>query len=98
MTESNLDFYRPVVEQIVERWAVGKPPLPTTGKPSGYYRLTNYLLNYLVEHDAFPTGIHQMPEGRDCHQQVEPSFPVDFNVVIGETRLPKISVNKEEKL
>ena len=83
--------YQPIVTHLVDRWAEGKPPLATTGKPSGYYRLTTYLLTYLNEHNAFPTGVHNMPEGRDCHQQVEPSFPVDFDVVIGDTVLPTLN-------
>jgi len=74
--------YQPLVQQIVEGWAVGKPPLPATGKPSGYYRLTNYLLDYLLANGALPTGIHAMPEGRDRNNVIEPSFPVDFDAII----------------
>ncbi len=91
-------IYQPIVEQIVERWAAGKPPLPATGKPSGYYRLTNYLLEYLVAHGAFPAGVHAMPEGRDCHQNIEPSFPVDFDAVIGDVVLPDSVLYEKEKL
>ena len=91
-------FYQPIVEQIVEGWATGKPPLPTTGKPGGYYRLTNYLLEYLVAHGVFPAGVHAMPEGRDQHNAIEPSFPVDFDVVIGDVVLPDSVLHKKEKL
>ena len=73
--------YKPLVEQIVEGWAAGKPPLETTGKPGGYYRLTNYLLEYLVANGTLPTGVHAMPEGRDSHNNIEPSFPVDFDSI-----------------
>ncbi len=74
--------YQPVVERIVEGWAAGKPLLETTGKPSGYYRLTNYLREYLVSKGTFPKGVHAMPEGRDRHNNIEPSFPVDFDSII----------------
>ncbi len=80
--------YQPVVEQIVERWAFGKPPLEATGKPSGYYRLTNYLLEYLLANGAFPKGIHAMPEGRDRNNTIEPSFPVDFDSIVGDIVFP----------
>jgi hypothetical protein len=91
-------FYQPIVEQIVERWATGKPLLPTTGKPSGYYRLTNYLHEYLLAHGVFPVGVHDMPEGRDQHNAIEPSFPVDFDVVIGDVVLPDSVLHEKEKL
>ena len=85
--------YRPIVEQVVEKWAIGKPPNPspvaTSNKPSGYFRLTNYLLEYLVSHGKFPVGIHDMPEGRDILGNPEPSFPVDFDSVLEGFRLPE---------
>ncbi|AOS83699.1 hypothetical protein BIU88_05775 [Chlorobaculum limnaeum] len=75
--------YRPIVEEIVEQWAIGKPPNPspaaTSSKPSGYFRLTNWLLDYLMVHGEFPKGVHMMPEGRDRFGELEPSFPVDFD-------------------
>lgn len=75
--------YRPVVEEIVERWAVGKPPNPspaaTSSKPSGYFRLTNWLLEYLVVNGEFPKGVHMMPEGRDRFGNFEPGFVVNFD-------------------
>ncbi len=80
--------YQPLVERIVEGWAAGKPPLQATGKPSGYYRLTNYLLEYLVSNGTFPEGVHAMPEGLDRHNNIEPSFPVDFDAIIGNATLP----------
>jgi len=43
-----------VADQIVESWAKGKPLLETTGKPSGYYRLTNYLRDYIATHNTLP--------------------------------------------
>ncbi len=67
--------------QIVERWAKGKPLLATTGKPSGYYRLTNYLRDYIATHNTLPTGIHTMPEGCDSNNNIEPSFPVNFDAI-----------------
>ncbi len=67
--------------QIVERWAKGRPLLETTGKPSGYYRLTNYLHDYIATHNTLPTGIHTMPEGRDSNNNIEPSFPVNFDTI-----------------
>ena len=70
-----------VADQIVESWAKGKPLLETTGKPSGYYRLTNYLRDYIATHNTLPTGIHTMPEGRDSNNNIEPSFPVDFDTI-----------------
>jgi hypothetical protein len=83
--------YRPIVEKIVESWAVGKPPNPspaaTSNKPSGYFRLTGYLLDYLVMNGDFPKGVHMMPEGRDRFGQLEPSFPVDFDQLTGEETL-----------
>ncbi len=82
-------LYEAVVLQIVEGWAQGKPTLPTTGKPSGYYRLTNYLRDYLLVHRRFPKGIHTMPEGRDSFNKIEPSFPVDFDAIIGTLTLPE---------
>ncbi|WP_368665421.1 hypothetical protein [Chlorobium sp. KB01] len=84
--------YETLVEQIVERWAEGKPanqmPGSTSTKPCGYYRLTNYLLEYMLLHNAFPAGVHAMPEGRDRFNQVEPSFPVDFDSLIGDAEFP----------
>lgn len=75
--------YQPIVEEIVEQWAIGKPPNPspaaTSSKPSGYFRLTNWLLDYLMVHGEFPKGVHMMPEGRDRFGELEPSFPVDFD-------------------
>jgi hypothetical protein len=82
-------LFRPVVEEIVDRWAFGKPINQFSNKANGYYRFTNYLLEYLVEYKAFPTGVHDMPEGRDRFNQLEPSFPVDFDVVIGDAVLPR---------
>jgi len=79
--------YQVVVKHLVDGWAVGRPVLQSTGKPSGYYRLTNYLLEYLLAHAAFPRGIHAMPEGRDRHNNLEPSFPVDFDSMIGDRTL-----------
>lgn len=83
--------YRPLVEEVVEQWSVGKPPNPspaaTSSKPSGYFRLTNWLLDYLVANGEFPKGVHMMPEGRDRFGQLEPSFPVDFDSLIGDRAL-----------
>ena len=84
--------YRALVKQIVEKWAIGKPPNPspaaTSDKPSGYFRLTNYLLEYLADNRSFPTGIHAMPEGRDSLGNLEPSFPVDFDLILKGFDLP----------
>ncbi|NTU53519.1 MAG: hypothetical protein HGA97_07445 [Chlorobiaceae bacterium] len=81
-------LYLPAVEEIVERWAEGKPPNPspaaTSDKPSGYFRLTNWLLDYLVTNREFPKGVHQMPEGLDRFGTIEPSFPVDFDPLTAE--------------
>jgi hypothetical protein len=78
--------YRSIVEAIVEKWAVGKPPNPspaaTSDKPSGYFRLTNYLVEYLVMNRELPAGVHEMPEGRDRFGNLEPSFPVDFDELL----------------
>jgi hypothetical protein len=83
--------YKGIVEQIVEFWAVGKPVNPSPGststKPSGYYRLTNYLFEYLCLYSAFPRGVHTIPEGRDRFNNVESSFPVDFDTIIDESML-----------
>lgn len=88
--EQKKALYQPVVEQIVAGWAIGKPPLEATGKPSGYYRLSNYLLDYLLAKNTFPKGIHAMPEGCDRHNNIEPSFPVDFDSIIEGITLPTI--------
>lgn len=60
-------LYREQVEALVEKWAEGKPPNPAaespTAKPSGYYRLSGWLLEYLMEHDELPSGVHAMPRG-----------------------------------
>jgi hypothetical protein len=86
-------LYRPLVEEVVEQWAVGKPPNPspaaTSSKPSGYFRLTNWLLDYLVANGEFPKGVHMMPEGRDSFGQLEPSFPVDFDPLTSDRALPE---------
>jgi hypothetical protein len=80
------ESFRPLVEQIVERWAIGKPPnsspVATSDKPSGYFRLTGYLLDYLESTGALPEGVHMMPEGRDALGNLEPSFPVDFDRIL----------------
>ncbi|MCE1274790.1 MAG: hypothetical protein LWW75_09785 [Chlorobiales bacterium] len=90
--EAAIDKFRPVVEQIVEHWAIGKPPNPspaaTSDKPSGYFRLTNYLMEYLIAHGTFPSGIHAMPEGRDRLGNLEPSFPVDFDEILKGFAMP----------
>ncbi|MFZ4525696.1 MAG: hypothetical protein ACOYOE_09140 [Chlorobium sp.] len=88
MPEQKKALYQPVTERIVEGWAAGKPPLEATGKPGGYYRLTNYLLEYLITNGNFSTGVHAMPEGRDRHNNIEPSFLVDFDAIIGNATLP----------
>jgi hypothetical protein len=82
-------LYQSTIEQIVDGWAVGKPVLESTGKPSGYYRLTNYLRQYTIAHESLPKGIHTMPEGRDCFNKLEPSFLVDFDTIIGKITLPE---------
>ncbi|WP_170181341.1 hypothetical protein [Chlorobaculum thiosulfatiphilum] len=83
--------YRPLVEEVVEQWAIDKPPNPspaaTSSKPSGYFRLTNWLLDYLVANGEFPKGVHMMPEGRDRFGQLEPSFPVDFDSLTSDRAL-----------
>lgn len=85
-------LYRPAVNEIVEQWAVGKPPNPspvaTSNKPSGYFRLTDWLLEYLVAKNEFPKGIHQMPQGIDRLGNIEPSFPVDFDPLTEGRALP----------
>ncbi len=81
-------LYQATIEQIVDGWASGKPVLESTGKPSGYYRLTNYLLQYIIAHESLPKGIHTMPEGRDSFNKLEPSFTVDFDSIIGKITLP----------
>ena len=81
--------YQVIVEGIVERWAAGKPKLQSSGKPSGYYRLTSYLLDYIRLNHALPTGIHAMPEGRDRFNNLEPSFPVDFDTITGGMVMPE---------
>ena len=78
------------IEEIVEQWAFGKPLLASTGKPSGYYRLINYLREYITASNTLPTGIHTMPEGRDRFNQLEPSFPVDFDTLIDAIRLKRV--------
>jgi hypothetical protein len=82
-------MYRPAVSKVVERWAADKPENPASGKPSGYYRLTAYLTEYLVRKNALPTGVHTMPEGRDSQNRIEPSFPVDFDEITGDVELPE---------
>lgn len=88
-----VDRYRIVVGQIVDKWAIGKPPNPspvaTSNKPSGYFRLMNFLLDYLARHGRFPSGIHDMPEGRDLLGNPEPSFPVDFDLILDGFALPE---------
>ena len=88
MREQKKVLYQPLVERIVEGLAAGKPPLEATGKPSGYYRLTNYLLEYIIANGTFPVGVHAMPEGRDRQNNIEPSFPVDFDAILGNATLP----------
>lgn len=90
--EAAIEKFRPVVERIVDRWAIGKPPNPspaaTSDKPSGYFRLSNYLLEFLVVNGTFPAGIHAMPEGRDRLGNLEPSFPVDFDEILKGFTMP----------
>jgi hypothetical protein len=91
---SRLDLlYRPAVEAIVEKWAIGKPPNPspvsTSNKPTGYFRLTDYLLAYLITNRTFPEGVHAMPEGKDIQGNPEPSFPIDFNEILEGFTLPE---------
>lgn len=90
--EAAADRYQALVELIMSRWAEGKPPNPspaaTSDKPSGYFRLSGYLLEYLSDHGAFPVGVHAMPEGRDRLGNLEPSFPVDFDDILKGFTLP----------
>lgn len=79
--ENKIAFYQAAVKLIVDRWAIGKPLLETTGKPSGYYRLTKYLLEFILANEVLPTGVHAIPEGRDRFNNLEPSFPVDFDTI-----------------
>lgn len=81
--------YSPLVTEMVERWAEGKPLNADSGKANGYYRLTGWLLDYLVLHGTFPKGVHAMPEGRDRFNQTEPSFPVDFDTLTEGFSLPE---------
>lgn len=80
--------YTPVVTEMVESWAEGKPLNPDSGKPNGYYRLTAWLLEYVMRHNTLPKGVHTMPEGRDRFDRPEPSFPVDFNALTEGFVLP----------
>jgi hypothetical protein len=50
--------------------------------------LTGWLLEYLLRHDAFPVGVHPMPEGMDSEGRIEPSFPVDFDPLLGGRSFP----------
>jgi hypothetical protein len=84
-----MTLYLATIQKIVDGWALGKPVLESTGKPSGYYRLTNYLGQYIISHETLPKGIHFMPEGRDSFNNLEPSFPVDVDSIIGDITLPK---------
>jgi len=93
LPETGQEKYQSLVELVVERWAEGKPPNPsptaTSGKPSGYFRLRGYLLEYLAKNGVFPSGVHMMPEGRDSLGNVEPSFPVDFDEILDGFTLPE---------
>jgi hypothetical protein len=80
--------YLPVVLALVERWAAGRPVNEHSGKAVGYYRLTGWLLDYVVQHRMLPEGVHVMPEGQDRSNRVEPSFPVDFDELTGGFSLP----------
>ena len=82
-------LYLPAVAAIVDRWAEGKALNPDSGRANGYYRLTAWLLDYLVLHRAMPEGIHLMPEGRDKLNRIEPSFPVDFDELTKGFSLPE---------
>jgi len=79
----------PVVTEMVDRWAEGKPLNPDSGKANGYYRLTGWLLDYMEQHGALPNGVHAMPEGRDRLNRPEPSFPVDFDAFTEGFTLPE---------
>nr|WP_081428246.1 hypothetical protein [Chlorobium phaeobacteroides] len=82
----------PTVKKIVEIRADGKPgnqsPDSTSDKPSGYYRLTSYLKEYIIRNKTLPKGVHSIPEGRDRLNQLEPSFPVDFDDITKDIALP----------
>ncbi len=80
--------YIPVVTEMVESWAEGKPLNPESGKANGYYRLTAWLLEYVIRHNSLPKGVHPMPEGRDRFGRTEPSFPVDFDSLTDGFVLP----------
>ncbi|NEX11761.1 MAG: hypothetical protein C1942_03530 [Prosthecochloris sp.] len=86
--EAMRDLYRPIVTAMVDRWSEGKPLNPDSGKANGYYRLTAWLLDYLVLHRSMPQGLHQMPEGRDRFNRIERSFPVDFDELSRGLSLP----------
>jgi hypothetical protein len=88
-TEGELKtLYLPAVTAMADRWAEGKPLNPDSGRANGYYRLSAWLLDYLVRHNAMPAGVHEMPEGRDRHGRIEPSFPVDFDPLADGIHLP----------
>ncbi|NTW64063.1 MAG: hypothetical protein HGA46_08300 [Chlorobiaceae bacterium] len=90
--ENQANLCLTTVKEIVERWAEGKPnnqsPGSNSDKPSGYYRLTNYLTGYIMHNKTLPKGVHTMPEGRDRFNQLEPSFTVDFDGITKGIVLP----------
>jgi hypothetical protein len=81
--------YLPIVTEMVDRWAEGKPLNPESGRANGYYRLTGWLLDYVVQHKGLPGGVHAMPEGCDRFNRIEPSFPVDFDTLTEGFSLPE---------
>lgn len=89
-TEGDLKaLYQPLVTAVADLWAEGKPLNPDSGKANGYYRLSGWLLDYLVQHKAMPEGVHRMPEGRNRHGETEPAFPVDFDTLSKGFSLPE---------
>jgi len=81
--------YMQVVTEMVDCWAEGKPLNTDSGKANGYFRLTAWLLEYLMLNNSLPQGVHPMPEGRDRFDRTEPSFPVDFDSLTEGFVLPE---------
>jgi hypothetical protein len=80
--------YEAEIGKLIAKWAKDKPRqrYPSAGHlpPQGVAQLSRYLEEFVVEHQALPTGTHTIPAGPDVMDSRGQAFSVDFDQLRGE--------------